>query len=126
VNGIEVHSIEDLDTARRLAQWEDAPAIAELHREPFGRRNLCPAGMRGWIFLERFCSMIKMAMVDCGLAAVAFSNSEAIMAQLHEGSARLKLAAKIGKERLKEVLEGFLEELQVKSFSAVSVDKELL
>eukprot|EP00448_Togula_jolla_P030338 CAMPEP_0170622178 /NCGR_PEP_ID=MMETSP0224-20130122/28989_1 /TAXON_ID=285029 /ORGANISM="Togula jolla, Strain CCCM 725" /LENGTH=864 /DNA_ID=CAMNT_0010948473 /DNA_START=55 /DNA_END=2650 /DNA_ORIENTATION=+ len=129
IDGVPMHSMADVKEALYFAQKKlDASygkerTMALIERAPFGTRNLCPAGERGWIYLERFCSMIKVAMVDeSEIHRVIFSNSEAILRQIRAGGMKLREAAMAGEEKLKEVLDCFLQELQEKKFSGVSVD----
>jgi len=129
IDGVPMHSMADVKEALYFAQKKlDASygkerTMALIERAPFGTRNLCPAGERGWIYLERFCSMIKVAMVDeSEIHRVIFSNSEEILNQIRAGGMKLREAAMAGEEKLKEVLDSFLQELQEKKFSGVSVD----
>jgi len=123
VNGVIVNCIYDFEEARRSALQQKVTPIAQLKRSPFGETNSCPAGDRGWIYLERFCSMIKVAMLDESESDhVIFSNSAEVLAQIGEGGQKLKEAALAGKKALRAVFESFLEELNKKKFNGVSVD----
>lgn len=123
VNGMSVASLKDVAEARNLAHKAEAPAIAKLMRAPFGRYNKIPAGQKGWVYLERFCSMIKVAMVDeSEHHHVVFSNSPSILEQIRAGGAKLREAAKAGGHQLKVVLEEFVDELKQKQFASVCAD----
>merc|ERR1711963_647763 len=59
-------------------------------KAPFGKRNEIPISDRGWIYLERFCSMIKIAMLDEeDTDRTVFSNSEEVLGQIKDGGKRL-------------------------------------
>jgi len=123
VDGVAVKSVADVRKAMQSAELKRTPSFALLERAPFGPRNLSPASDRGWIYLERFCSMVKVAMVDESEShRVIFSNSEEILAQIRAGGKKLREAAMVGEEKLTEVLDSFLQELQHKVFCAVSTD----
>jgi len=65
-----------------------------MQRYPFGRVNTIPAKDRGWIFLERFITMVKCAMLDKESAEDAvLSNCLDISTQIEEGAERLRTAA---------------------------------
>jgi len=127
-------------------------AVVKFARLPFGRINPIASSDRGWIFLERFVSMIKVAMDPHGDDGVIGSNSTVVAAEIHDGAARLaaaqaaelrchrRVAGKRGffvKPRgcspraspkhkqhspLREVLQDFTDGLKKKRFSAVSTD----
>lgn len=97
----------------------------------FGRRATTPACERGWIYLERFIAMVKVAMTrepdDTGAPLpppVVLSNCPKLLQSILEGGEKLRAAAKQGKEKLKEAFKEHLEELERKVFSATSVDKQ--
>jgi len=123
VNGIAVQSIEDYLQGVDLATDNNEPAFALVQHAPFGSLNSSLASERGWIYLERFCSMIKVAMVDeSEIDRVAFSNSPEILSQIRAGGMKLKRAAMAGEEELKRVLKSFVEEMKGKKFNGVSMD----
>ena len=89
-----------------------------------GKSNQTPAHDRGWVFLERFVTMVKGAMVDeTEFERVWFSNSPVITQQIKEGSAKLRTAARMGAEALRQELGTFFEMLDGKRFGGASVDK---
>ena len=50
-----------------------------MKRSPFGLRNTIPSDDRGWIFLERFTTMVRCAMLPPeAFDSVVFSNSKAV------------------------------------------------
>lgn len=123
VGGMSVGSLKDLAHARYLADKAGIPSFAQLKCAPFGRKNEIPAGEKGWVYLERFCSMIKVAMVDeAEHGRVVFSNSPAVLDQIFRGGAALREAAKGGEAQLKLVLEVFFRELKQKQFASVCAD----
>jgi hypothetical protein len=94
----------------------------------FGRASTTPASERGWIYLERFVAMIKVAMTPEAEDGqihqpVIYSNNGCLLEEILEGGLKLRDAAKAGKRALKDALQVHLEELQRKTFSAISVDK---
>lgn len=95
----------------------------------FGRASTTPASERGWIYLERFVAMIKVAMTPEVLDGAAqehvvYSNSPSVLKEIEDGGQQLREAAKAGKWALKAALQVHLEALQQKTFSAISVDKK--
>eukprot|EP00928_Gymnodinium_smaydae_P077662 TRINITY_DN6105_c0_g2_i1.p1 TRINITY_DN6105_c0_g2~~TRINITY_DN6105_c0_g2_i1.p1 ORF type:complete len:884 (-),score=131.28 TRINITY_DN6105_c0_g2_i1:88-2739(-) len=120
IGGKEVHTMAEFDDARSEAT---PAALVEIERLPFGNRNTIPARDKGWIYLERFCSMVKVAMVDTSSARnVAFSNNEAVVEEIIEGGRRLRQAMKEGNQQLKGVLRSFHDELYSKHFAQTSMD----
>lgn len=115
---------EDVERMRIEATSQGHACPVELRRSLFGNRNEIPTGDRGWIYLERFVSMVKAAMVDeSEFERVCFSNSPAVLEQIRAGGARLRLAARGGEQKLMEELFFFLRELDQKHFSGGSTDK---
>jgi len=52
-------------------------ATVRYLKRPFGRVNPIPAELRGWIFLERFITMLKAAMISPeAFEDVIFANSQ--------------------------------------------------
>ena len=46
-------------------------------RRPFGRVNIIPVEERGWVYLERFITMVKMAMIEHDqIGNCVFANSD--------------------------------------------------
>lgn len=132
IGGTSIKSLADVQRARdsqtpTLTSWfccADDSASMTMQRAPFGRRNVLAADVKGWIFLERFVSMVKAAMVPESQAkGVTFSNSQAILDQIFAGGARLRKAAVAGKAALALELQRFAKELDSKKFSATSMDK---
>merc|ERR1712039_408142 len=82
--------------------------------------------MGGWIYLERFIAMVKVAMVGDSREEqerIAFSNSEAVLQHVFQSGAALRRAAKAGSVHLAHALEGHFEELKQKTFGGASTDK---
>mmetsp|Transcript_34128 Transcript_34128/g.98401 ORF Transcript_34128/g.98401 Transcript_34128/m.98401 type:complete len:887 (+) Transcript_34128:151-2811(+) len=95
-----------------------------LRRAPMGLRNRTKCGDRGWVYLERFVSMVKGAMVsDSHFEQTCFSTSPKVVEEIREGARTLRKAAQAGEDMLEEVLERFFNELDRKTFSAASTDK---
>jgi len=103
----------------------------ELEQHPFGRQNEVPAGERGWMFFERFVTMVKCAMLEEAMCGDVFiTGSEEIRTELLEGAGRLRRVASPAdgrhpKEMFSELLEEFLEELGTKHFTGASADAQL-
>merc|ERR1719350_2222792 len=98
-----------------------AKGFAEFRSAQFGSRNSLSANVKGWIYLERFASMVKVAMTHKSqVPGLVFTNSEAIRDQIFSGGERLREA--VSKGRLEEELESFAVELGSKQFSAASID----
>ena len=56
------------------AEQRSTPITVRLHR--FGVRNSTECGQRGWVFLERFCSMIKVRNLDpCPAPSASCTNA---------------------------------------------------
>eukprot|EP00440_Ansanella_granifera_P071910 gb/GFBE01078038.1/.p1 GENE.gb/GFBE01078038.1/~~gb/GFBE01078038.1/.p1 ORF type:complete len:845 (+),score=145.25 gb/GFBE01078038.1/:1-2535(+) len=97
---------------------------ATIETAPFGVQSKLPASVKGWIFLERFVSMVKIAMMQVDQASkVVFSNSPAILEEISQGGAKLREAALSGPETLARALKDFQAELRRKQFTAISLDK---
>lgn len=100
------------------------PPAKMVHR-PWGRENRVPASRRGWVFLERFASMVKVAMVhESHSKTVALSNNLKVLQQIFDGGKKLREAAERGREALGAVLRDFVEELIALEFSSTSSDKQ--
>merc|ERR1719215_754836 len=65
VNGDDVYAVDDFTSMR---EFHGPTSIVKVRKAPFGNKNALPAEDRGWIYLERFISMIKVAMADDGKA----------------------------------------------------------
>lgn len=100
-----------------------AESAAQLTSANYGKRNMLKADVKGWIYLERFASMVKVAMTHRSQAAgLVFTNSDSIREQIYAGAERLREAAANG--ALEKVLNHFAAELDTKQFSAASIDKQ--
>lgn len=136
-HGAEVKTMRDVEQA--LEKERRAPASptfqlgcsctspgfgsAEMCSAQFGKRNTLSANVKGWIYLERFASMVKVAMThESQIDGLVFTNSDVIREQIFSGGARLRAA--VAKGFLKEELDRFAEELGEKQFSAASIDKQ--
>jgi len=107
------------------AKSAERACVVMISRSPMGNRNQVAAGDRGWVYLERFVSMVKLAMGEPeDFERVCFSNSSVVLQQILDGGSRLREAAKRGEEPLQQVLIQFVQELDKKVFSAVSIDKQ--
>lgn len=106
-----------------ILRGPNPPDTVKVKHAPFGRQNRTPCCDRGWIFLERFLTIVKVAMVDeYDVRRIAFSNSAEVFRQLHEGGEKIRLAAKCGHNKMREVFKAFALELARKSFSGTSSD----
>jgi hypothetical protein len=127
VDGVTVEgnlSVEDIEKKLQSAHESGVPSLVRLKRSPMGKQNQILTGERGWVYLERFATMVKLAMVEeCEFDRVCFSNSEAVLSELKEGGRTLRNAAKEGDDELRRVLGEFAKVLDTKKFSATSTDK---
>ena len=99
-------------------------AVVRYLKRPYGKTNAVPLEERGWVFLERFITMLKAAMLnDDDFAKVVFTNCDATRTLLREGAQRLRLAANCEENVLMEALRTFQKELSNKRFSGASADK---
>eukprot|EP00929_Paragymnodinium_shiwhaense_P006956 TRINITY_DN110910_c0_g1_i1.p1 TRINITY_DN110910_c0_g1~~TRINITY_DN110910_c0_g1_i1.p1 ORF type:complete len:469 (+),score=95.29 TRINITY_DN110910_c0_g1_i1:116-1522(+) len=113
------------DVARLRNRPAEPPAQATLEFAPFGKLNKIPAGEKGWVFLERFCSMVKVAMLDSqeDIDRAIFSNDRRVIDEIKDGACQLRQAARRGKEDLQSCLNNFMHILAGKKFASLSVDK---
>jgi hypothetical protein len=99
-----------------------------LRRYPFGRINRIHPDDRGWIFCERFITMVKCAMLDHSVAKkVVITPSHDLLMYIEEHTDTLRQAAKNQNEvdtSLRHAFNDFLKELTQKQFSSVSFDKQ--
>lgn len=137
---------EPVDSLAMLLERLAAPVSTKdgcrvkLCRYPFGRVNRIPADSRGWVFLERFITMVKCAMLEEAAAmSVVLTNSPQIRGQILTGARRLREAATkddaaekklsgsgsfvADGSQLRSAFDDFLAELATKQFSAASTDK---
>jgi len=138
IGDVTISCLEDIDRAKAIlnakekaTSWcaafsrciaGDAPV--SMRRAPFGVFSSLSADQKGWVYLERFASMVKGAMVpEDQLCGIAFATSERVLEEIRDGSARLREASKCGKDALDTALQYFVNQLAQKEFSAVSVDK---
>merc|ERR1719330_1826158 len=92
-------ALEQAGKAPRRSAW-DFPACscrgdmqqgAELRSAQYGKRNTLHASTKGWIYLERFASMVKVAMTHKSqIGGMVFTNSELIREQIFSGGERLR------------------------------------
>ncbi|CAE8645589.1 unnamed protein product, partial [Polarella glacialis] len=125
VVSVDAEDVKSLTQLTALLASASESAEVKLIRYPFGRPNTIPSNERGWIFLERFITMVKCAMVDPEAAAdIVISNSEELKESILRGSERLRQAAadERPQEALRKVFESFVSELAQKQFSAASAD----
>ena len=103
----------------RLRACQGESLVGYLRR-CFGIENLTPVDERGWVFLERFITMIKLAMSnDQNRARLLVSNLEDTRKEIYEGAEVLQLAAEKTGE-IDTALQHFLRVLQTKKFSDTS------
>eukprot|EP00931_Biecheleriopsis_adriatica_P002086 TRINITY_DN10273_c0_g1_i2.p1 TRINITY_DN10273_c0_g1~~TRINITY_DN10273_c0_g1_i2.p1 ORF type:complete len:896 (-),score=148.72 TRINITY_DN10273_c0_g1_i2:147-2834(-) len=129
VGGTPAEDILDVKDLKRLiadASNSQTCCVVELARHPMGRPNKVPTGDRGWIYLERFVTMIKCAMVnESDFDRICFSNNQAVLEEIRSGSNRLRAASLASECRLRQELNFFLDQLNSKKFSAASTDAAL-
>mmetsp|Transcript_99805 Transcript_99805/g.251756 ORF Transcript_99805/g.251756 Transcript_99805/m.251756 type:complete len:849 (-) Transcript_99805:164-2710(-) len=139
IGSVTISCLEDIEHAKVALETNETAAwwwacssgcscsdtsVVKMRRAPFGVWSSLSADQKGWVYLERFASMVKGAMVhEDHIHTVAFATSERLLEELHDGSVRLREASKAGKDMLNEALQYFVKQLEQKQFSAVSVDK---
>ena len=127
-----VVGIDSTEVAQRVSVVEVSVAAAKgegkvlVRRSPYGQPNKAPLDQRGWIYLERFVSMVKVAMVDETEASrVVFSNSRRVLEEILGGGMILRRAAQDSESVLERTLEDFFDVLASKTFGGASTDKLL-
>eukprot|EP00929_Paragymnodinium_shiwhaense_P075953 TRINITY_DN3892_c0_g1_i1.p1 TRINITY_DN3892_c0_g1~~TRINITY_DN3892_c0_g1_i1.p1 ORF type:complete len:1014 (+),score=189.47 TRINITY_DN3892_c0_g1_i1:49-3090(+) len=96
----EVTSVQELQA--KLADTSQQHRV-KLRRQPYGVVNETPIHERGWVFLERFITMVKCGMLDPEQASeVVLSNSPAILEQIRQGADRLREAALLDEHALQQ------------------------
>eukprot|EP00931_Biecheleriopsis_adriatica_P119977 TRINITY_DN9512_c0_g1_i1.p1 TRINITY_DN9512_c0_g1~~TRINITY_DN9512_c0_g1_i1.p1 ORF type:complete len:873 (-),score=155.93 TRINITY_DN9512_c0_g1_i1:58-2676(-) len=116
--------VKDLQKKIDTAMTKGMACPVELRRHPMGKPNQIPTEDRGWVYLERFASMVKAAMVnESEFYQVCFSNSAKVLEEIRIGSCRLRAAALAGEIPLRNELDIFYKQLDSKRFSAASTDK---
>ena len=82
-----------------------------------GAPNSIPVGERGWTFLERFITMLKVAMradADAALASVLVTDSDVVRDEVRDGARRIREAVAAGD--LAGALSHFRDVLRTKRF----------
>ena len=96
-------------------------ATVRYLKRPFGRINPIPAEERGWIFLERFITMLKAAMISAeAFDDVIFTNSQETRQTLLDGALLLREAAlhiQDDADAIVRALATFKQELSTMRFS---------
>lgn len=126
VLAVGMHPIHSLQAYEARAESSPPSTTVSMQRLPFGPRNELRASKRGWIFLERFITMVKCAMVDSKAAkTIVLSNSRKVKKEILAGADKLRHAANASdkKDALRVALETFEAELLLKQFSPITVDK---
>jgi len=139
VNGEKVSSALTAD--RLLAQSPLAEVTLERHR--YGLPNVVDCSDRGWIYLERFITMVVVAMLkEENFEDTVTTNSVETFQEIHAGAQFLRQAAQKdarfqrssavfansgskAPSALQQAFAEFEDCLKVKRFSAASVDKSL-
>lgn len=122
-NGKKMYSIESV---RKLCKNEASGTSSsfQVQKAPFGKKSLTSPSERGWIYLERFIAMVKVAMAGKSERhKVVFSDSPALLKEIIEGGEALRNAAEGGSDSLRAALDQHFEELNRKVFAAISTDK---
>ena len=92
--------------------------VVGYFRTPYGNINFIPIDERGWVYLERFITMLKAAMLqDEDFDKFIFANDAAPRAVLFNGAQQLCQAAQDSNSALMHVLESFKSELFTYLFS---------
>mmetsp|Transcript_27767 Transcript_27767/g.54527 ORF Transcript_27767/g.54527 Transcript_27767/m.54527 type:complete len:771 (-) Transcript_27767:58-2370(-) len=93
-----------------------------IERRNFGALNVTPAEDRGWLYLERFITMVRVAMIGIDrFESCVICTSMAVRELIEAGACILGDAIKT--DRLAEVLVDFKDVLLSKKFSAASTDE---
>ena len=70
----------------RVDQINNQVALVRYLRWPYGKTNPIPTDVRGWVYLERFITMLKAAMIDHdAFDHIIFTNSEDTKQVLRNG-----------------------------------------
>jgi hypothetical protein len=128
IDGEPVNSLEKAQSMLQNPQ-DLIRRTVKLRRQRFGRLNSNPADRRGWIFLERFITMVKCAMLDDAAMAqyVVISDSREITEDILKGADEMRRAAAVddGGTELMMLLDFWKAQLLTKSFSATSTDRSV-
>ncbi len=82
--------------------------VVQYLRRPFGVINPIQVQDRGWVYLERFITMLKMAMIDeHQYNQCIFTNSDSTTTLLQDGAQRLREAAQGVSTTITETLNAF-------------------
>lgn len=115
-----------MDRLKATASTGQRPIAASVLKAPFGKRNTVPADQRGWIYLEHFIAMVKVAMTDETeeeATRIVFANTDDLRDRIIKAGHLLKAAAHEGKAALHKVLEHHLSVLTKQQFTSVSTDR---
>jgi len=126
VDGTHVTSTDSIPDGRKhsLKSTSSCKVQVDYLRRPYGKTNATPVDERGWVYLERFITMLKAAMLkETAFDDCIFSNHEATTMFLRRGASQLRAASEGGGDKLKAELTRFQEDLFTKRFSAASTDK---
>jgi len=135
IDGVAVDSAASAEEV--LSREEDAVMVMERHR--YGIPNMTPSSDRGWIYLERFITMVVAAMLpQAAFEETVFANEAGLLREIHAGAeclrtaaehAALQISGSRSPSRCAHSLDGvfrrFEDNLVSKKFSAASVDKSL-
>jgi hypothetical protein len=105
---------------------DDRPKVASIRKAPFGKRNNTPAAQRGWIYLEWFIAMVKVAMTSAedDPSNMVFTNDPELKERIMNAGAVLREAATHGDpSRLGKALSFHLKVLNEQRFTSVSTDR---
>eukprot|EP00931_Biecheleriopsis_adriatica_P093648 TRINITY_DN67378_c0_g1_i1.p1 TRINITY_DN67378_c0_g1~~TRINITY_DN67378_c0_g1_i1.p1 ORF type:complete len:569 (+),score=102.82 TRINITY_DN67378_c0_g1_i1:64-1770(+) len=98
-----------------------------VEKARYGKQSSTIPGDRGWIYLERFIAMVKVAMIageaDRKESCVIFSDSASLLDEIRKEGKALRDAAAGGAESLAQALSRHSEILRTKVFTALSMDK---
>mmetsp|Transcript_87007 Transcript_87007/g.202555 ORF Transcript_87007/g.202555 Transcript_87007/m.202555 type:complete len:435 (+) Transcript_87007:1-1305(+) len=115
----------DLDIPVASCPFRRLACRLTIERQDYGASNRTPAAQRGWVYLERFITMARVAMVGLEHFDRCVICTTAEVRRIIEDGAR-KLVHAVEEGRLAEELPAFKAELLGKHFSATSTDGRML
>ena len=138
IGGAGVWSLADVEKAKAANAPADTPVVCQAC--PLGLRNVAEGNDRGWLHLERFCSMVKVAMCEgegekdglggggggggggaadgaAAVARAAFATDANVLREIRVGGRKLREAAKGGAGPLAAALDEFARAMGAKAFA---------
>eukprot|EP00928_Gymnodinium_smaydae_P026982 TRINITY_DN21015_c0_g1_i4.p1 TRINITY_DN21015_c0_g1~~TRINITY_DN21015_c0_g1_i4.p1 ORF type:complete len:990 (+),score=87.73 TRINITY_DN21015_c0_g1_i4:57-2972(+) len=92
IEGISISSLAQVEA--KLGETSSDTMRVKMCRCPFGEINVIPAHDRGWVFLERFITMVKCAMLgEVSQKDMVKASSQSVHEQLEQGACELRRTA---------------------------------